>query len=153
MILNSYFREIARRDSCQSNLKQIALAMELYSQDYGGYLPPPERWIDVLVPKYLSHHVLTCPASTRTHGPDYAMNSALKGMKLKDIKNSSEVVMAFESQSGTNMHGGPELLLRRPRHRGGDNIAFAYDHVEWVKRSDAGKLKWKVGKKPLSAAK
>lgn len=137
-------REKARRSSCQSNLKQIAIGMELYAQDYDGYLPPPERWIDSLGSKYLkSPRILTCPTAG-AGDPDYAMNSSLKGKKLKDIKNLEHVVLVFDSQSGENMHGGPELLLRKPRHEGGDNFVFTDLHIKWVKRSETGKLKWNV---------
>ena len=33
-------RENARRSSCQSNLKQLALSTRMYVQDYDNYLPP-----------------------------------------------------------------------------------------------------------------
>ena len=34
-------RERGRRTVCQSNLKQIAVAMQQYVQDCGGIYPPP----------------------------------------------------------------------------------------------------------------
>jgi hypothetical protein len=133
--------EDSRKATCQSNISGLAFALYMYAKDYDGYLPPPERWIDALGPEHLgSHHILTCVNVGRT--PAFALNSALKGMRLKDIKNPSKVVLVFECRPGANMHGGMEILPEKPRHMGGDNIAFADEHVEWVKRSDAGTLKW-----------
>jgi len=38
-------REKARQASCQSNLKQIGLAMQMYAQDYDEKLPPTWMWV------------------------------------------------------------------------------------------------------------
>lgn len=38
-------RESARRASCQSNLKQIGLAISQYTQDYDEHYPVGEQWI------------------------------------------------------------------------------------------------------------
>jgi prepilin-type N-terminal cleavage/methylation domain-containing protein/prepilin-type processing-associated H-X9-DG protein len=53
-------RENARKATCQSNLKQIGLAMQMYSQDYDGFFPlwynssgtdgVNKSWVDVLAP-------------------------------------------------------------------------------------------------------
>ncbi len=37
-------RERGRRTVCQSNLKQLALAMQQYVQDNDGVYPPPPKW-------------------------------------------------------------------------------------------------------------
>lgn len=72
-------REAARRASCQSNLKQIGLAMKMYaSEAEGEYLPPiksrdcmgmPKVWditpdLEKLYPEYLTDlQLLICPSS------------------------------------------------------------------------------------------
>jgi hypothetical protein len=136
--------EEGMKAQCQSNLKQIAIAMLMYAKDNDGYLPPPERWKDALNSKYTKNEkIFMCP-STRTYARNYAMNSALRGMRLKDIRNPERAVLVFESQPGDNAHGGPEILPKKPRHSIGDGFAFADYHTKWVKRGEATKLKWRV---------
>jgi len=68
-------REQARKASCQSNLKQIGLALMMYVQDYdetypassmGYYLPGTTNgtfWYHVLQPYAKSYQVFVCPTS------------------------------------------------------------------------------------------
>lgn len=67
-------RENARRSSCQSNLKQIALGFTMYTQDYDGKLPRHDnRWegnINYSVtynafPYIKSSQVFRCPSAPR----------------------------------------------------------------------------------------
>jgi prepilin-type processing-associated H-X9-DG protein len=72
-------REKARTASCQSNLKQIGTALQMYSQDYDEHLPgfvnygPPARpssrnWRDLGEPYIKNNQVRDCPSHT---GPPY----------------------------------------------------------------------------------
>lgn len=60
-------RENARRASCQSNLKQLGLAMMMYTQDYDERLVPVAssagRWAQLLQPYIKSHALMRCPSS------------------------------------------------------------------------------------------
>jgi prepilin-type N-terminal cleavage/methylation domain-containing protein/prepilin-type processing-associated H-X9-DG protein len=66
-------RENARRASCQSNLKQLSLAMTQYTQDYDERFPMyrpssgvssarPFGWADALLPYTRSLQILQCPS-------------------------------------------------------------------------------------------
>ncbi|MFA6666415.1 MAG: DUF1559 domain-containing protein [Armatimonadota bacterium] len=63
-------REKARQSSCQSNLKQIALAIDMYRQDYDEYFPYCANatdnwtWVGVLLHgKYITaNNLLICPS-------------------------------------------------------------------------------------------
>ncbi len=70
------------------------------------------------------------------------MNSRLGGLSERDVADSPDTVLYFESIPGRNLHGGPELLPAEPRHEQGYLIAFVDGHVEFVPKSEIGKLKW-----------
>jgi len=102
-------RENARRASCQSNLKQIALGIKQYVQDYdetyapyytdrdgsGGFNISPligpnsdQGWSEIIQPYLKSTQILQCPSdptpqcATTTNGygfSDYFLNSAVGG--------------------------------------------------------------------------
>ena len=59
-------REKARQASCSSNLKQIGLAMNMYTQDYDGVLPLyVADWSTVIVQPYIKNQqvVTVCPSA------------------------------------------------------------------------------------------
>lgn len=63
-------REHARQDVCQSNVHQLALAINMYAGDYDETLPPQQVgrpaqafWYNLVVPAYVkSFGVLKCPS-------------------------------------------------------------------------------------------
>jgi prepilin-type N-terminal cleavage/methylation domain-containing protein/prepilin-type processing-associated H-X9-DG protein len=64
-------RENARRSSCQSNLKQIALGVVQYSQDYdnnypliGSSIGSPTGWAYTLQPYIKSEQIFQCPSES-----------------------------------------------------------------------------------------
>jgi prepilin-type N-terminal cleavage/methylation domain-containing protein/prepilin-type processing-associated H-X9-DG protein len=76
-------RENARRSSCQSNLKQLALGVLQYTQDYDEKLCTVEigggtdgmttsnfiLWTDVIQPYMKSFQLIRCPSSTNNNAP------------------------------------------------------------------------------------
>ena len=70
-------RENARRASCQSNVKQIALGFFMYTQDYDEKFPQtslvatptatnPYGWADALQPYLKSTQIFQCPSETNS---------------------------------------------------------------------------------------
>ncbi len=58
-------KELARRTSCLNNLKQLALANQMYVDDSNGYHYPRTRnpfWVTGLLDYYLDPRLLICPS-------------------------------------------------------------------------------------------
>ena len=74
-------RERGRRTTCQSNLKQIALAMQQYVQDNNGTYPPYElsQWADVSYPYLKNVDVFRCPDHPADMITDQLINIPLSG--------------------------------------------------------------------------
>ena len=76
-------REKARQSSCASNLRQLALAVEMYAQDYDEILPMTRHnvswqvtaagpWYEAIHPYIRNRQILQCPSERRqeiTVGP------------------------------------------------------------------------------------
>ena len=74
-------REKARQSSCLSNIKQIALGVLQYAQDYDerisrcGTLTPRSYWSDYIQPYLKNTQVMVCPSRANTVA--YSQNSAI----------------------------------------------------------------------------
>ncbi|MDQ3813674.1 MAG: DUF1559 domain-containing protein [Armatimonadota bacterium] len=124
-------RENARKSSCQSNLKLIALGVWQYLGDYDERYPlvwvvpnatgpnPPHGWADALVPYTKTPQVYQCPSETNSAATtprqpgytDYWFNANLNvkrgakgpviGFQLADQTNSAMTVLAGDGTQGT----------------------------------------------------
>jgi prepilin-type N-terminal cleavage/methylation domain-containing protein/prepilin-type processing-associated H-X9-DG protein len=73
-------RENARRASCMSNVKQLALGAMMYTQDYDERLPfaydnlsPAIFWFQEIMPYVKSEQVFFCPSDINTTATDTAV--------------------------------------------------------------------------------
>jgi type II secretory pathway pseudopilin PulG len=109
-------REKARQSSCNSNVRQIGIAIMSYVQDYDETFPtysfaatPAYYWSDAVVPYIKNSQLFTCP-SRRTSGWDgvagdgkssYGFNSntanAFSGRSLGSFVNPSQAIVIAES--------------------------------------------------------
>ena len=119
-------RENARRSSCQSNLKQVALGIIQYTQDYDERFPritngvtvAPFGWADSIQPYVKSTQILKCPSFTGTMGDDpnavgystYWMNKSLNdgsngsnasGKSLAEVFNPSLTILNGDGGEAT----------------------------------------------------
>lgn len=122
-------RENARRSSCQSNLKQIALGVTQYIQDFDEKFPrisapsganQPYGWAGSIQPYVKSTQLFQCPSDTAgpqtdpdTRGyTDYLFNRMLntvtsdaaiaaEGVSQSAVNFSSQTVMLVDSRPGT----------------------------------------------------
>jgi prepilin-type N-terminal cleavage/methylation domain-containing protein/prepilin-type processing-associated H-X9-DG protein len=152
-------RENARRASCQSNNKQIGIAVMQYLQDYDDRymkvdhdVSPPYEWFQPLQPYIKSTQVFRCPSmsgedeSTRP-ASDYAINGLFThGLSQAIFQNTAEQIMVgerekdeeeidyhFWNESDEDDIGPDHIRLEKERHLGGSNYLFADGHVKWYR--------------------
>jgi prepilin-type processing-associated H-X9-DG protein len=128
--------------ACMNNEKQLALAVLIYSGDHTNHYPSAATWCDDIKPSVGSENVFKCPGSNRGSSRcDYAFNARLEGLDASKV--NPQTVVIFESDSGWNAHGGPELLCA-PRHNRtkGLNVGFADGHIEMVAQARLRALRW-----------
>lgn len=149
MYFSAYIHEtyVHKQTTCQSNLKQMGTAMQMYAQDYGGKFPPADEWNDLIYPYTKNPKLLICPLARDKSKPSYAMNSRLSGFAGNKVKDPLSTIMLFESKPGVNQSGDPEILVSPPRHKIGNNFGFSDGHVKWCGQSDFGSLQWDPNKK------
>jgi prepilin-type N-terminal cleavage/methylation domain-containing protein/prepilin-type processing-associated H-X9-DG protein len=119
-------RENARRASCQSNLKQIALAVMQYTQDYDEKFPlvvvaassispnNPYGWADALQPYAKSTQLFQCPSeiegatndpkSTAPGYSDYWYNRMLSGQSQAAIDSVSQTVLNGDGNGNSSQY-------------------------------------------------
>jgi len=126
-------REKARQSSCLSNVKQLALAVMQYAQDYDEMLPasykvgPPVYWTDTISPYVKNTQVYYCPSlsglsatawagshmaygwnySSLTYAvPGRAAGYNLATASLGQIQSPAETVMLGDGPACLNMTTG-----------------------------------------------
>lgn len=75
-------REAARKSTCQSNLNQIGMALQMYARDWNGKLPAREHDFSPLVTPYVnSLAVFYCPSDSPVYPsrPRSTVTGALAG--------------------------------------------------------------------------
>jgi prepilin-type processing-associated H-X9-DG protein len=139
----------ARRIECQKNLKQIALGVMQYVQDYDEKYPlvnvaSQENWSGSLQPYLKSWDIFQCPEIKNfdTKKIDYFYNGRLQRVQLKYLEFPSTTILLSEgidesptNYSMTSMPHGWQQNEKSPRYRhlDGSNFAFVDGHVKWYK--------------------
>ena len=151
------------RSLCQSNLKQIALVIFMYSQDYDQKLPPAiidhktVGWAEALSPYTESMRIFQCPSVQNNwqRNPnlpgftDYWMNQNLSGANWAELNNLQQIILSGdgdgdspESTASYVINQLPSSWLGAPatRYLGGANYAFLDGHVKWLKPRQVSQL-------------
>lgn len=113
-------RENARRASCQSNLKQIALGVLMYAQDYDEKLPSQAQsnavygWANAMQPYLKSAQIFQCPseptaqvANPLSHPSDqnwtdYWINASAAGISDAQFVSPALTVLLGDGDANTH---------------------------------------------------
>ncbi|HZO87508.1 MAG TPA: DUF1559 domain-containing protein [Chthonomonadaceae bacterium] len=155
-------REKARQTVCLSNMKQIALGIYMYAQDYDETLPTTAddgrlSWIDQIVPYVKNDQIRRCPSDSGfalhpEHKSSYGVNNYFGlGMSLAAISTPSDTIYAAElvgENEDDHFHpmywgnvpdndwawrNGKPTEVAYARHNGGANYAFLDNHAKWLR--------------------
>ncbi|HEX8464682.1 MAG TPA: prepilin-type N-terminal cleavage/methylation domain-containing protein [Abditibacterium sp.] len=145
-------RENGKSTSCQSNLRQIALAMQQYVQDNDGRYPNIDYYAIKLMPYLQNSQIFQCPSEEKPAG---------NNPKLAAFNDYGLHAMAINTVFEPIVVGHHEALVVKPattilaidldlaffaevdgacgyskgwpnRHLGGGNYAFLDGHVKWM---------------------
>jgi hypothetical protein len=138
-------REAARQSSCQSNVRQLGMAVRMYLGDWQDTYPPAAQWSDALKSytekMSLGELVYRCP-SVPAQQCGYGFNAALGVQPEGVVQSPAETVSLFESDNGWNASGGREAMITRPRHLRGFTTGYADGHTQMVSPGSESFLRW-----------
>jgi len=129
-------KQYAYQVKCRAYMRTLTIALVIYADEYNNMYPTPEKWCDLLIDK------CEVPEETfRSHiGKGNRCNYALN--PNCDPSSPKDMVLLFESTSGWNQFGGPELFNTQNHDGEGCNVAFNDGTVEFVKADQLKNLKW-----------
>jgi prepilin-type processing-associated H-X9-DG protein len=125
-------KEAAKRTTCLSNLKQLALGVMIYIADHDDKFKFTEASLRKAVLTYTKNDKLWfCPSGSQTV-PAYSVNTKLIGKAAAKLKDPANTVLLYEGSKGALNF----------RHGGYACVAFADGHAKVFKAADAKKLNW-----------
>jgi len=130
-------RENARRSSCQSNEKQIALGFKQYIQDNNERYPAAAGWNTAILDYTKSEAILKCPSAAGAGAYDYAYNNKMSGKNENLVQNTASTILASES-TRAGAATATDTATAGSRHFDGSNYAFVDGHVKWIKGAVSG---------------
>ncbi|MCL5103212.1 MAG: hypothetical protein M1133_03730 [Armatimonadetes bacterium] len=136
-------REMAEESARIGHVMQLCIAMQMYSEDNGGKLPPSARWRESLR-EYIK------PSSGIPLFPKpndrlaYAMNSRLGGVPIKSISHPEKTILISESTPGKYLVKGPDSfpMSNHDQRRVVGLVGGFADIV--ATRADLPRFKWSV---------
>ncbi|NSW55511.1 MAG: DUF1559 domain-containing protein [Armatimonadetes bacterium] len=169
-------REKAQQASCQSNLKQIGLAMSMYQNDYDGYNHPcsashPQArangnswttgaagcgwyWGHYYEPYAKNQQIWRCPSSkTIQANYGYGLNSYAEGNRLRmwSVEKPAEFVLAHDAGETRLDDNGDTLCPAAGQTTNLTQYPNEAQRKEWWRHNDTCNVLWADGHvKPLT---
>jgi len=120
----------AKKASCQSNAKQVAVGMMMYVQDYDERYPPTTTWQNDVMPYIKNALVYQC--TERPYMPyGYAYNKLLDKLTMDKLTAPANTPMLYESTLGY-LGAADKLESFVTPHNGLGTVAYADGHVKSV---------------------
>ncbi len=117
----------ARPEKCLSHVKQISMALIMYTSDYDDEcLPPHKDWVDTVYPYILNRGIFVCPRARRLF-PGYAYNAAVAGRHFENLEEAAATIVIYDAKNGKPAH----------RHNDGLNCGFGDGHAMWLRELPA----------------
>lgn len=130
-------RAQARAVACQSNVKQLELALIMYADSNKSTLPKAANWCDAVMQYVGSPQTFQCQADPDHPRSSYAFNAKLSGVRIDRL--SPDTVMLFECQGGWNKSGGAGQMVKRHRRY---MVGFVDGSVRQVEEEQLSTLRW-----------
>lgn len=127
--------EPEKNKTCPENLKQLYNAVMLYADSWDNTLPPAEIWMTAIKENVPKDEWLHCPEVAGAGGEHYgyAMNAALGGKRVSDMKDAAKTPLFYDSTDvKVDAHDAVSSLPKPGRHGGRNNILYLDGHVESV---------------------
>ncbi len=164
-------REKARQSSCQSNVKQLAVATLSYLQDYDERFPRYHRTGSAgpnftaqsgIMPYMKSEQLFVCPSGSGTYtyyidlgytgAPtaikgSYGWNRTLDARAQATLTQPTATCMWSDARDLYTILQENNYYRTIDRHNDGGNMCYADGHAKWM-----GKLYLKCGDTPSSGA-
>jgi hypothetical protein len=132
-------KERAQTISCVNNVKQLSLAVRMYASDNNDHFPSAANWCDAVQNYVGSPRPFQCASDSNLRCA-FAYNQKLDG--LKDDEINPQTVLFFESSTGWNAAGGPELFDAHKHSRTRIVVGYADGSVHQLPRSQLETLRW-----------
>lgn len=115
------------RVRCQSNMRQIGLAMMMYANEHGGKYP--ESLHEILATQDLTPDVFVCPMSANVIASDPTTRAV-----LEDFDQPGHSSYFYLGKGLTDQADPKSIVLYEPLplHESGMNVLFADYHVEFI---------------------
>lgn len=150
-------REQARRAACLNNLKQLGLAMYMYSQDADGKFPTgggttAQQELGELIPQYMpTLKIFNCTSGSKSPADDKADFTADAAhlsygyvVGLNDSDDSDTPILLDNNIGGTD--GSPAVYTDADNHGDdGANVLYLGGWVKWHTNAagpEIGNVKW-----------
>jgi prepilin-type processing-associated H-X9-DG protein len=119
---------------CLRQVRDLSLALLMYSDENNETFPPADHWCDAILPFVKDHDkkIFVCP-DAQNQTCSYALNKNIAGKPLADIDQPADCIAVFESDMGWNKAGDASDLPKPARHNTGNNYGYADGHAKWAK--------------------